>query len=120
MVSFARPSRSSAANGLPTCVSCSTIPSAYSSWPEIPRSSCFTWVRKCIRVPFHHTKTGLPAACCASMNAIAASEVSSSIVSMRFRVSGPVSPIFCVPSGWAHEWITPRGPNVFRNSGFFG
>ena len=25
-----------------------------------------------------------------------------------------------VPSGLAHEWITPRGPYFFRNSGFFG
>ena len=36
--------------------------------------------------------------------------MSSSIVSIRFFVSGPVSSIFCVPSGSAKLWITPRGP----------
>ena len=33
---------------------------------------------------------------------------SSSIVSMRFLLSGPVLSIFCVPSGFAQVWITPR------------
>ncbi len=96
------------------CWSCSTMPSAYSSWPEIPRFSALTWVRKCIRVPFHHTNQGLPAACCSLMKAMARSEVSSSTVSMRFLVSGPVSSIFWVPSGMAQEWSTPRGPNFLR------
>ena len=38
---------------------------------------------------------------------------SSSTVSMRLRVSGPVSSI--LPS--AYEWITPRGPNFFAELG---
>ncbi len=73
------------------CMSCSTMPSEYSSWPEMPRSSSLTWVRKCIRVPFHQTKNGLPAALARSMKSMAAATDSSSIVSMRFLVSGPVS-----------------------------
>ena len=54
------------------------------------------------------------------MNSSAAFEVSSSTVSMRFLVSGPVSSIFWVPSGFAQVCRTPRGPNFFLNSGFFG
>ena len=73
-----------------------------------------------MRVPLHQMKNGLPALCCSSRNASARSEVSSSTVSMRFFVSGPVSSIFWVPSGCAHEWITPRGPKRFRNAGSFG
>ncbi len=34
--------------------------------------------------------------------------ISSSIVSMRFLPRGPVDSIFCVPSGMAQVWITPR------------
>ena len=29
--------------------------------PEMPMFCSFTWVRKCMRVPFHQTKNGLPA-----------------------------------------------------------
>ena len=43
-------------------------------------------------------KNGLPAACCRFMKSIAAAEVSSSIVSMRFLVSAPVSSIVCLPT----------------------
>ena len=43
---------------------------------------------------------------------------SSSMVSMRFLVSGPVFSIFC--GHLAQLWMTPRGPNFFLNSGFFG
>ena len=68
------PSSSSSARNLPTCMSCSTMPSLYSSCPDWPRSSAFTWVRKCMRVPFHHANQGLPAACCSRMNAMARSE----------------------------------------------
>ena len=45
---------------------------------------------------------------------------SSSMVSMRLRVSGPVSSIFCVPSGSAQLWMTPRGPKRFLKAGSFG
>ena len=41
--------------------------------------------------------------------------ISSSIVSMRFLVSGPVSSIFCPPLPSATQWSTPRGPNFFLN-----
>ncbi len=96
------------------------MPSAYSSWPLMPRSSGLTWVRKCIRVPFHQVKNGFRAATWRRMKSTAASEVSSSTVSIRLRVNGPVSSIRCVPSGFANVRRTPRGPNRFRNSGFFG
>ena len=45
---------------------------------------------------------------------------SSSMVSMRLRVSGPVSSIFCVPSGCAQLWMTPRGPKRFLKAGSLG
>ena len=47
-----------------------------------------------------------------------ASVTSSSTVSMRFLVSGPVLSIFCVPSGFAAQvWITPRVPYFFASPG---
>jgi hypothetical protein len=36
---------------------------------------------------------------------------------MRFLVSGPVSSMRWVPSGLAHEWMTPRGPKRWRKLG---
>src|SRR5215468_3030513 len=45
-----------------------------------------------MRVPFHQQKNGLPACTCRLMKSIAALDVSSSTVSIRFLVSGPVSP----------------------------
>ena len=72
------------------------------------------------------------------MKSIAAAVVSSSIVSMRFLVSGPVSSMVCLPNlpkrgstvgssrSMALLLITPRGPNfareyrVFRIVGVFG
>jgi hypothetical protein len=61
-------------------------------------------------------KNGLSACLAFSMNAKVFALTSSSIVSIRLRVSGPVS----VMAPFAKEWITPRGPNRFLNSGFFG
>ncbi len=61
-------------------------------------------------MPLHHTKNGVPAAFWRLMKSIAAATVSSSTVSIRFFVSGPVSSIR--PS--AKLWITPRGPNRSR------
>jgi hypothetical protein len=58
--------------------------------------------------------------------------VSSSIVSIRFLVSGPVSSHFCRPTlpkrgssvassvSVAEHLSTPRGPNLARNAGSFG
>ena len=91
--------------------------------PDWPRLSGFTWVRKCMWVKLTHKNTGLPALTCFSRNSAERAAMSSSIVSIRFLVSGPVSSIFCVPSGWAKLWITPRGAKFLRklgNSGSFG
>src|SRR5436190_16918319 len=86
-------------------------------------------VNACMCVVFIHTKNGLPALFCRLMKSLAAAANSSSHVSMRFLVSGPVSLIFCLPtlpqrgctveSSWsaAHECITPLGPMALRNSG---
>ena len=71
----------------------------------------------CMRVEFHHTKNGFPSAWALSMKASASAVTSSSTVSMRFRVSGPVSSIVCVPSALADDRITPRGPNCSLNAG---
>jgi hypothetical protein len=49
-------------------------------------------------VVFIHTKNGLPAEFCRLMKSLQAAIVSSSIVSIRFFVSGPVSSIFCLPT----------------------
>ena len=51
-----------------------------------------------MRVALNQQKNGLPAACCRFMKSIAAAEVSSSIVSIRFLVSAPVSSIVCLPT----------------------
>src|SRR5262249_34736623 len=72
-------------------------------------SGCWggTWVRKCMRGALNQQKNGLFALPCRSMKSMAAADVSSSIVSMRFFVSGPVSSI--LPSD--DDLMTPRGPN---------
>ena len=71
-------------------------------------------------VELNHTKNGVSASFCRVMKSIAASRNSSSQVSIRFLVSGPVSSMRWVPSPLAHVCSTPRGPNFFRNSGSFG
>ena len=53
----------------------------------------------CMRVEFHQQKNGLSSLTAFSMNLRLASRNSSSTVSMRLMVSGPVFSIFCVPSG---------------------
>ena len=58
------PASSSALSSLPTCPSCSTMPSAYSVRAVSPgglRRSAATWVRRCIRVLLYQQKNGLPA-----------------------------------------------------------
>ena len=77
-------------------------------------------MRKCIRVPFHQQKKGLPSLAWRVMKSFAAATVSSSMVSMRFLVSGPVFSMVWPPLPSALDLITPRGPNFLRNSGFFG
>ena len=66
------------------------------------------------------------------MKSSAAARNSSSTVSIRFRVSGPVFSIICLPTlpncsstvgsslSVALHFSTPRGPNFFRNAGSFG
>ncbi len=44
------------------------------------------------------------------MKSVARVTVSSSMVSIRFLVSWPVSSMDCVPSGFALQSSTPRGP----------
>ena len=74
----------------------------------------------CMRLVLNQQKNGLPSLWAFLMKLTAPPRNSSSMVSMRFLVSGPVSSIFCVPSALAKEWITPRGPNFFLNAGSFG
>ena len=71
----------------------------------------------CMRVAFHHRKKGLSSFLDSSMKRSASFVNSSSTVSMRLMVSGPVSSIFCVPSGFAQVWITPRVAYFFCISG---
>src|SRR5262249_57540999 len=74
------------------------------------------WVRKCILGELNQQKNGRFARAWRCMKSIAAAEVSSSIVSIRFLVNGPESSI--LPS--ADDLMTPRGPNFFRYSGSVG
>ena len=55
-------------------------------------------VNRCMCVVLSHTNQGLPALFCRLMKSVAAATNSSSQVSMRFLVSGPVSSIFCLPT----------------------
>ena len=85
-----------------------------------------------MRVELNQTKNGWPASLWRCMKSIAAAEVSSSIVSIRFLVSAPVSSIVCLPifpkrgstvassMSVAVVLSTPRGPNFARYSGSFG
>ena len=66
-----------------------------------------------MRVEFHQRKNGLSSFLARSMKSSALAVTSSSIVSMRFRVSGPVS----VMRPSAKLWMTPRGPNFFLSAG---
>ena len=63
-------------------------------------------------VVLNHTKNGMPASCCFLMKVFAAARNSSSAVSMRFLVSGPVFSIFCPPLPSAQQCSTPRGPKL--------
>ena len=71
----------------------------------------------CMRVEFHQRKNGLSAFFAFSRYSRAALVTSSSIVSMRFLPSGPSFSIFCVPSGLAQVWSTPRVSNLLISSG---
>ena len=80
-------------------------------------------------VMFIQTKNGVSAAVWRLMKSMAAPVVSSSTVSIRFLVSGPVSSMRCLPSGpnrsstsseassVAHDLMTPRGSIALRSRG---
>ena len=68
-------------------------------------------------VVFSQTKNGVSLAWASVMNRSASGTTSSSIVFIRSLVSGPVSSMRWVPSSFAQEWMTPRGPKFFRKSG---
>lgn len=72
----------------PTCLSCSTMPSAQIPRPVTPRRSGLRWVKKCIREVFTHVIQGLPARVLRRMNDFARSGNSSSTVSIRLRSRG--------------------------------
>jgi hypothetical protein len=90
--------------------------------PAWPTLCGFVCVLRCMCVVFIQTKKGVSAACWFAMKSLAAPTVSSSIVSIRVLVSGPVSSIRCFPTrpnrpcsvesstSVAQEWMTPRGP----------
>ena len=96
----AMPSSSSALSTVPTFLSWSIIASWYSlcQRPDWPMLSGLVCVRKCMWVKFTQTKNGLPALFCRWMKSTARSAMSSSIVSIRFLVSGPVSLMTCLPT----------------------
>ncbi len=71
-------------------------------------------------VELNQTKNGVSASFWRLMKSTAASWNSSSQVSIRFLVSGPVSSMRWVPSALAQVCRTPRGPNFLRNSGILG
>src|SRR4030095_1745636 len=86
-------------------------------------------VRKCMWVKHTQTKAGFPAEFWRLMNSTARVAMSSSIVSIRFLVSGPVSLMVCLPTlpkrgstvgsstAVALHSSTPRGPNLAINVG---
>src|SRR5271154_1444327 len=91
------------------------------------------WVQICMRVVLCQMKNGLPAFTELSISASVSARNSSSAVSMRFLVSGPVSSQVCLPHGpkrgsggaglsvaVALHLYTPRGPNFAMNAGFLG
>src|SRR3974377_1668817 len=100
--------------------------------PDWPMLSGLVWVRKCMWVVFTHTKNGFLAVFFRWMKSTAVLVMSSSIVTVRALVSGPVSLHTCLPTlpkrgstvgssvSEALQSITPRGPYFARNSGSLG
>ena len=88
----------------------------------------FVCVRRCMWVVLTQQKNGLRRLCWRRMKSPAAAANSSSHVSIRLRVSGPVSSIRCLPTrpqrgcsfgsslSVAQQRSTPRGPNRSWNS----
>src|SRR5262249_45303057 len=125
------PSSSSRLSNSPTFLSWSIIVSWYGDCqrPACPRLSGLVCVRRCMWVVLTQQKNGVPAACWRLIQSLAAATNSSSQVSIRFFVSGPVSSILCLPTlpnrvsvvgsslSVAQQCSTPRGPKRLRNSG---
>ena len=65
-------------------------------------------VQMCMRLGLNHKKNGFCSLRARSMKFIEAVRNSSSIVSMRFLVSGPVSSHFCLPHGPNREFVARR------------
>ena len=65
----------------------------------MPCASGLSRVQMCMRVGLNQTKNGFLSRFARSMKSVVAVRNSSSIVSMRFLVSGPVSSHFCLPQG---------------------
>ena len=65
----------------------------------------------------NQTKNGLSALDLAVDEFVGLAAISSSMVSMRFLVSWPVSSIVWLPSAFALQSRTPRGPNFLRKFG---
>ena len=123
MVLSAMPSASSLASSSPTTQSSSCIPSAYRPSPVLSRQRSDRRVQTCMRVVLCHNRNGLPAWWARSMKSRERASRSSSMVSMRLRVSGPVSVMVWRPTrpkrsssvgssaSLALQSSTPRGAN---------
>src|SRR4051812_26788912 len=75
--------------------------------PVLPCDSGLSRVQICMRDGLNQMKNGFLSRFAGSMKSVVAVRNSSSIVSMRFLVSGPVSSHLCLP----------QGPNVARRVG---
>src|SRR2546423_10109255 len=92
--------------------------------PVLPCVSILSRVQICIRLGLNHTKKDFLSRFARSIKSVEAARNSSSIVSIRFLVSGPVSSHFCLPQvpkrgsspgvsvATATHFITPRGPKL--------
>ena len=83
------------------------------------RNSGLSRVQMCMRLGLNQTKKGLLSRFARSMNSSEAARNSSSTVSIRFLVSGPVSSHFCLPP-WAKARIVARrdgrGRDAFQDA----
>src|SRR5262249_32807448 len=77
--------------------------------PVFPWDWGLRWVQMCMRVGLSQTKNGFPSRCARSMKSMVALRNSSSIVSMRFLVSGPVSSHLCLPQDPTGTELCPEG-----------
>src|SRR6185369_5330128 len=138
IVLSATPRVSSFFSSTPTCSSCSIILARTASDSARPSSTAFWTYFACgcdqiwIAVVLNQQKNGASFLVTRSSQSSVLSSTSWSKVSMRLRVSLPVSSIVCLPilpnfgsttvsssCSVARQCNTPRGPNFFVYSGFF-